>query len=99
MKKVVTKKAAPKAVAKKVTFHLVAPMSCRVFVAGSFNGWSDEEHALKFVEKHACFQTVLSLAPGRYEYKFVVDGSWVVDPGCADWVPNEYGSLNSVIVV
>ena len=99
MKKVATKKAAPKAAAKKVTFHIVAPASSSVFVAGTFNGWSADEHVLKYNEKHACFQTGLSLAPGRHEYKFVVDGSWVVDPGCADWVPNEHGSLNSVIVV
>ena len=48
----------------------------------------------------------LELAPGRYEYKFVVDGRWCCDPGrddhdlsVADCVQNSFGTLNRVIDV
>lgn len=48
----------------------------------------------------------LDLPPGRYEYKFVVDGKWCCDPGCDDGtyqsddcVANEYGTKNRVIEV
>ena len=99
MKKAAIKKTAVKKAATKVLFQFAAPKGCRVFVAGSFNGWSDDEHELQYQAKRGAFQTTLALAPGRYEYKFVVDGSWVADPACPDWVPNEHGSLNSVIVV
>ncbi len=80
-------------------FRCVAPSESRVYVAGTFNGWSTDEHVLKFDAKGGVFQTTIPLAAGRYEYKFVVDGIWVADPNCPDWVPNEHGSLNSVIVV
>ena len=91
--------AAAKPAAKKVTFRFAAPVNCRVSVAGTFNGWSAEEHALKRNAKSGFFQAAIPLAPGRYEYKFVIDGTWVADPACPDWVPNEHGSFNSVIVV
>ena len=99
MQKNTTKKAAVTKAAKKVTFRFAAPKGCQVSVAGTFNGWSMDEHVLKFNAKSGFFQDTLPLTSGRYEYKFVVDGNWVVDPSCPDWVPNEHGSLNSVIMV
>ena len=93
------RKAAPKAAVKKVMFRFAAPLECRVFVTGTFDGWSADEHALTHNPRSGFFQTTLALAPGRYEYKFVIDGTWVADPACPGWVPNEHGSLNSVIVV
>jgi hypothetical protein len=45
------------------------------------------------------YKTVIALAPGTYEYKFVVNGEWRVDPKCPDCVPNECGSRNSVMAV
>ena len=39
------------------------------------------------------------LAPGHYEYKYVVNGTWCVDPQCDDWRANDHGSLNSVLQV
>jgi hypothetical protein len=42
---------------------------------------------------------ILRLAPGRYEYKFFVNGgSWWNDP-VAPKVPNAWGSENSYLVV
>lgn len=41
----------------------------------------------------------LVLRPGRYEYKYVVDGNWMHDPEAGENVPNIYGSLNSVVEV
>ena len=99
MQKASIKKAAVKKAVKKVTFRFAAPKGCQVSVAGTFNGWSTEEHVLKHNARSGFYQDTLTLAPGRYEYKFVVDGTWVADPTCPDWVPNELGSLNSVILI
>jgi hypothetical protein len=44
-------------------------------------------------------KTTLVLPPGRHEYKFVVNGEWCVDANCAECVPNDQGSLNSVVTV
>jgi len=45
------------------------------------------------------WETTVALAPGRYQYKFLVDGEWLPDPAAQKNVPNEYGSLNSVVEV
>ncbi len=41
----------------------------------------------------------LILAPGRHEYRFVVDGEWVDDPAATDYVPNPFGGMNAVLTV
>ena len=37
--------------------------------------------------------------PGTYEYKFCVDGQWQPDPENPNFMPNDLGTLNSVLVV
>jgi hypothetical protein len=39
------------------------------------------------------------LSPGRYEYRFVVNGEWVDDPKAKASVPNPHGGRNAVLVV
>ena len=39
------------------------------------------------------------LAPGRYEYRFIVDGQWRDDPNCVQRVPNAFGGSNCVVEV
>ena len=41
----------------------------------------------------------IKLAPGRYEYKFVIDGTWCADPENVNSVQNDQGTFNSVITV
>ena len=43
--------------------------------------------------------TTIALAPGRYEYKFIVDGHWIPDPLVHEHVWNQQGTLNSVVEV
>jgi 1,4-alpha-glucan branching enzyme len=45
------------------------------------------------------WETAVALAPGRYQYKFIADNEWIPDPVAQKSVPNEHGSLNSVIEV
>ena len=62
----------------KVTFTYRGSGS-RVCVAGSFNGWSTS--AAPMTKSGGLFTYTCELKPGRYEYKFVVDGNWINDPG------------------
>ena len=39
------------------------------------------------------------LAPGKYEYRFVVDGIWTDDPCCTTRCWNQYGGENCILVV
>jgi 1,4-alpha-glucan branching enzyme len=46
------------------------------------------------------FEVTLALAPGRYEYKFIVNGErWLTDPENPDTTPDPYGGHNSVLTV
>ncbi|MCM8796765.1 MAG: isoamylase early set domain-containing protein [Candidatus Omnitrophica bacterium] len=81
---------------KSVEFKLFAPQAKRVNLAGSFNNWDAKELAAKKDTK-GNWMVKLNLKPGRYEYKFIVDGSWVNDPKCGSCVPNAFGTKNCVI--
>ena len=41
----------------------------------------------------------LMLAPGRYEYRFVVNGEWLDDPNAKEVTPNPHGGVNAVLTV
>jgi 1,4-alpha-glucan branching enzyme len=67
----------------------------KVAVAGSFNEW--QPLALK-KQKDGSFAATVAIPAGHYEYKFVVDGQWIVDPDNNAWALNPYGTLNSVLL-
>ena len=82
----------------KVRFAINVPKARHVSLAGDFNQWNPE--ATQLEESSAGrWETTLSLPTGRYEYKFVVDGEWRHDPTARENIPNQHGSLNSVIEV
>jgi hypothetical protein len=80
-----------------VLLQLYAPQAETVFVAGSFNDWQPTALPL---QKQAADRWVveLKLAPGRYEYRFVVDGQWIDDPLSPAYVSNPFDGLNCVLV-
>jgi len=84
---------------KRVIFELAAQPGGTVSIAGSFNDWNPDAKKLSDRKGNGVFSAMMFLAPGRYEYKYVVNGQWCVDPECTDWVPNSQGSLNSVITI
>ncbi len=85
--------------AKRVTFQVTASAKSEVFLAGSFNRWDPKRHPMKDTRGIGTYTITLVLPKGEYEYKFVVNGTWMVDPECQNWVRNPFGTLNSVIRV
>ncbi len=83
---------------KKVSFQLTTKPGSKVFVAGSFNGWNPTQLPMPESPKGE-YKITMTLQPGRHEYKFVVNGEWILDPLCSDCHPNSVGSLNSVVAV
>lgn len=81
-----------------VTFVFAAPDARAVFVAGEFNQWNDKSHPLQ-KDAAGIWSTTLSLKPGRYQYKFVVDGNWQTDPTAVETVDDGLGGKNSVKIV
>jgi hypothetical protein len=69
-----------------------------VAVAGVFNNWQPDRTPLRHAGDG--YWTVdLDLDPGSYEYRFIVDGTWMDDPLASSFVRNPFGSLNSVLHV
>jgi len=71
-----------------------------VSVAGDFNEWSHVATPLKRNESGLWFTEILIPRTGRFEYKFIINGQrWIEDPSNGMKAPNNYGGLNSVLVI
>ncbi len=68
-----------------------------VFLFGSFNGWNRSD--LKMKDENGAYKISIPVEPGRYEYKFYVDGKEILDPANPVKTPNGMGGFNSVISV
>lgn len=72
-----------------------------VFVSGTFNEWHPALFPLDR-DDTGLWSGWIELAPGHYEFRFVVDGAWTCEPacrggafhGCSRCVPNEFGTMN-----
>ena len=92
---------APKSTAPKtrsIRFALHKPDAKQVSLCGEFNGWSPSATPMKRHDD-GHWETTVALVSGRFQYKFIVDGEWITDPAAQKNVPNEHGSLNSVVEV
>ena len=83
---------------KRVIITFDNPEACEVFLAGSFNAWNPSAKPLKKDAK-GLWKAILMLPKGTFEYRFVVDGQWVDDPGPSEKRLNEFGFYNSVLNV
>jgi 1,4-alpha-glucan branching enzyme len=75
-----------------------APQAENVFVVGNFNHWRAGDLRLR-QDETGIWKVQVWLLPGRYEYRFIVDGEWQDDIHAPIRVPNEFGSTNCVIEV
>ena len=79
-------------------FHLNGyPNAKEVILAGSFNNWN--EQALQMNKVPDGWELHAQLPPGRYEYKFIVEGEWMHDPENPEKVKNEHQTFNSVLAI
>lgn len=75
------------------------PGDKNVSLFGQFNSWNRQELELKDLNNDGVLEIEIPLDPGRYEYKFYVDGKEVVDPSNPVKVPNGMGDYNSVRII
>ena len=83
---------------KKVIFEYYAPQANKVGVGGTFNGWDPEKSLMK-KEGNGQWRVELELLPGRYEYRYWIDGSWQNDQRPVECVPNAFGTWNCAIEI
>ncbi len=71
----------------------------QVNLFGQFNSWDRQSLPMKDTNGNGILEVEIPLDPGRYEYKFFVDGREVVDPANPDKVPNGMGDFNSLRII
>lgn len=83
-----------------VPFVLYAPEARSVSVVGDFNDWDASATPLEPAGGSGTWLVTVPLAPGRYRYAFVIDGTrWVPDPGAPLAPLDDFGTPNSVLTV
>lgn len=84
---------------KDVVFRVEAPAYAAVQIAGDFNNWVPE--FLHFTESSETpvWHKAIRLKPGSYEYKYLIDGRWSLDPQNSRAVHDPYGGMNSLLNV
>ncbi len=85
--------------AEGVLFATLAPGANSVAIAGDFNNWQPQATLMERNGDGSSFVALLPLPPGRYRYRYVIDGQWKSDPHNEYVESNPFGELNSVVEV
>jgi len=86
----------PTLLAQTITLSLSTPSATEVKVFGSFDHWTEGKPLNK--ESKDKWVISLSLERGRYEYKYMVDGKWMIN-SASPIVDDGFGSKNNIITV
>jgi chromosome partitioning protein len=87
----------PDVTSEGVVFTIAAPDAEHVHLAGDFNNWTLDGSEME--PKGGVWTKVVKVPPGRYRYRYVVDGRWQNDPLNAVVEPSPYGGNDSVLVM
>jgi len=82
----------------EITLTVKAPGAKEVYLAGEFNNWKLDENS-RMEQNNGSWIKRLSLDSGKYRYRFVIDGSWIEDPGNPISQLNPYGTMDSLLEV
>ena len=80
-----------------VRFTIDAPDAVIVQLAGDFNDWTPEGTEMEPAGR--IWVKTMSLPPGRYRYRYVVDGRWQNDPLNPAVEPSPFGGNDSLLEV
>ena len=83
---------------KRVTFTLNDPNAEEVILMGDFNNWNNKKHQMKKYQG-GVWKKIVMLPPGKCEYKFLVDGQWMLDINNGQKCSNCFGTYNNILVI
>lgn len=83
---------------RRIKFQLQSQDARNVSLVGDFNNWDAGSHPMRRNSDGLWEKTVM-LAPGRYEYKFQVDGKWRLDTANSQRCRNRFGTENCIMMV
>lgn len=84
-------------VISKATFSIAAPTAREIYLVGDFNQWKINDDSRLSRLDDGKWGKHLTLPAGRYKYKFVVDGEWVLDSQNFEREQNAFGTFDSII--
>lgn len=90
------------AAAREVIVRFKDESAGDVRIAGDFNGWVPDRGVRSLIASEGqtrVWTKVLKLAPGTYQYRYVVDGEWREDPSNPQSAPGPTGQPNSILHV
>ena len=82
----------------RVEFVLNEPEAKEVLLLGDFNHWDPTGASMKR-DKNGTWKLRMSIPPGRYEYKLLIDGLWCLDGKNLQRVTNRFGTKNNVLIL
>ncbi|HEX3560682.1 MAG TPA: DUF3471 domain-containing protein [Pyrinomonadaceae bacterium] len=88
----------PPSLQGNTTFRLAGHADASIVIlTGSFNEWNQSQ--LVFGREGDAWVCRIDLDPGIYQYKFVVDGNWLLDPSNPETAQDEAGNINNLLEV
>lgn len=81
---------------RDTSFCISAPKAKDVYIVGDFNHWKINDASRLSRLEDGRWEKKYVLTPGKYRYKFVVDGEWVLDSLNQEKEQNPYGTYDSV---
>lgn len=88
----------PPSLKGNTTFRLKGYADAQVVaLAGTFNNWNQSQFL--FAREGGEWVCRVDLTPGRYAYKIIVDGNWILDPANPHTEEDEAGNVNSLLVL
>lgn len=91
-----TVKQSPVVDGNKVTFYFESTNSNNVVISGTMNNWSTDWTMTK---DGNVFSYTCELEAGTYQYKYIVDGTWMTDPFNTTTADDGSGNVNSAFSV
>jgi glycosidase len=77
--------------------YIPQDLNIPVSIMGNFNDWSRTSHPLIDDNNDGIFEITMNLNPEKYEYKFVVENTEILDPENENVISNNMGGWNSVL--
>lgn len=82
---------------KRFTYY--DPEAKSVKIGGNFNNWNPTDEFFMERDDYGTWTKNISLKPGTYQYRFIVDGEWVEDHNNPNYINNAFGGNNSVFEI
>ncbi len=81
-----------------VRFTFEQAVDTPVYLVGDFNGWNETSHVMDR-RGDGTHQILMQLESGEFEFKYKCGCLWFNDSAAHKYVPNCWGSENSVVVL